>query len=233
MFKGCQHNVGAAMTFPHIPPITDPVRLPGILVLNILLCEPYLQTVAFYFGLSPATRALVAAYKDARAAGTPPQLTPSYPPSIDCQMNALYLFERYIANSPHDKDIRKRLKCIITLSNSDDVDFGWLERRMINSNNGTPFMLTESPSFHVGPNYFEVDVDTAKFRMISRQGLGSVQNRISKMMLNYSWTIQGDTDAELPERILGCASINLVDMALAQRTFTPASASASAPSRSK
>jgi hypothetical protein len=35
----------------------------------------------------------------ARQAPLVPDLVPSFPPSIDCQMNSLYLFERYINNS--------------------------------------------------------------------------------------------------------------------------------------
>jgi hypothetical protein len=35
------------------------------------------------------------------------------------------------------------------VANVSEVKFGWIERSLVNSNNGTPFLLTESPSFHL------------------------------------------------------------------------------------
>lgn len=106
---------------------------------------------------------------------------------------------------------RARLKAIPRLVNEDDVSLGILAKY-----NAKPFMTGPvCHTFHRGANYLEADVDLHKFIWPARRGIYSfIQSHelIKKLIIDIGFVVQGETDEELPEQMLGCGRISGVDM---------------------
>merc|ERR1719240_4042 len=77
--------------------------------------------------------------------------------------------------------------------------------------NGKPAIITKSGYLISGPGYLEMDVDIRQFNILARRALYQVWDCTSTAKLNLAAVIQGDHVTELPERVLGCATLNALD----------------------
>lgn len=108
--------------------------------------------------------------------------------------------------------IRDRFKAMGIVVNPEEPDLGRTERHLLESYNGQPILTRPQHRFYEGQNYFEVDIDAHAFNYIARKGLCGVQDHMEHMVVDFGFVIQGESDAELPERILGCVRLAKIDV---------------------
>ena len=70
--------------------------------------------------------------------------------------------------------------------------------------------------------YFEAVLDAHDFNLIARKGLNSLLDRIKDMVLDISFCMEGHSNDELPETLLGCYRINRVDLSVAAQPLPDA-----------
>jgi len=89
--------------------------------------------------------------------------------------------------------------------------------KMLHSYNGKPVLVTDSATFvkDLLPEILEVDVDVGKWAFLARQTLYSYQGLLAKHAFHVGYLVEGRTEEELPERMLGCFCISGADLAAA------------------
>lgn len=129
--------------------------------------------------------------------------------------SSVRLLHNFVA-ADEGSELRQRFKGITRLMNTDSVGLGMATRKLINSYNGTPFLIRTCSVFWKGENYFEVDVDVHRFSYTARVGLGGVRERIKDCIFDFGFVIEGHSDFELPENMLGAVRFSKLDLSLAK-----------------
>jgi hypothetical protein len=124
---------------------------------------------------------------------------------------SIQLFRRFV-NCFADDPFRKRLKCIATVTNPEDMSLGRMEKGLCAKFNSTPWMVEPQYEFHSGPGYFEIDIDIHAFNYFSKKAGWSVTNRLDLAILDAALVVQCETDAEMPERALCCWRSNRLQL---------------------
>lgn len=96
-----------------------------------------------------------------------------------------------------------RMKALPRLVNADDFDFGWALRKTIAQYNGKPFLTRPQHSVHRGDGYLEYCLDIHNFCYMARNVLYNFIPKMSQVILDWGFTIEGYEDDEQPEVILG------------------------------
>ena len=115
------------------------------------------------------------------------------------------------------KKIHERLKLICRLANQEEVELGSFEKGLIGSYNAKPVLTRPQHNFYKGVNehgvdYFEAVLDAHEFAFVAKKGLSSLLDRISDMVVDMSFTVEGHEDDELPETLLGMCRICKIDI---------------------
>ena len=115
-------------------------------------------------------------------------------------------------------ELRQRFKAITRMMNVDEVGLGTATKKLIQTYNSTPFLIRTCSVFWRGDKYFEVDVDVHRFSYTARLGLSGVRERIKDVVFDFGFVIEGHSDFELPENMLGAVRLSKLDLSLA-KTF--------------
>ena len=115
---------------------------------------------------------------------------------------------------PHGASARRATKMVCMVAAGQE-DLPWAVRVAIGQGNGKPFMVNKTGFFtkrersatsQTGtPNsgsYFEIGVNVHNFGPVATNGLRNCHGYFSKLVLDIGVTLQGDSEAELPERLL-------------------------------
>jgi hypothetical protein len=103
-----------------------------------------------------------------------------------------------------------RFKVIITGKNLEQ--FGLPS--FITSYNAKPVLirntgsLIRSVNVSSGIAYAEFDINVHRFAAVPKKALSTLLDRFDKMFIDVGFCIESREDAEMPETILGCASLN-------------------------
>ena len=125
------------------------------------------------------------------------------------------------------KMIHQRLKLICRVANQEEVELGSFEKGLIQQYNAKPVLTRPQHAFFKGKTdggvpYFEAVLDAHDFNLIARKGLNSLLDRIKDMVLDISFCMEGHSNDELPETLLGCYRLNRVDMSVAAQPLPDA-----------
>ncbi|KAH9247039.1 hypothetical protein BASA81_015391 [Batrachochytrium salamandrivorans] len=99
----------------------------------------------------------------------------------------------------------ERLKILIYVDNLDEVKIPSLLQRPIAKFLGKPVML--GTPLIVTSEVCEIDIDVFQFPVLARTILANCRGILPTGQLRMALVIQGETDNELPERVLACCSI--------------------------
>ena len=125
------------------------------------------------------------------------------------------------------KMIHQRLKLICRVANQEEVELVSFEKGLIQQYNAKPVLTRPQHAFFKGETdggvpYFEAVLDAHDFNLIARKGLNSLLDRIKDMVLDISFCMEGHSNDELPETLLGCYRINRVDLSVAAQPLPDA-----------
>ena len=142
--------------------------------------------------------------------------------------NAARIFLNFVSKALVDDAVRSTFKLI---GLTDDGDLAKMHLGKFKGYNGKPVLITKTgTAFRGGAGgveYFEMDINVHRFNFISRKVLHSMWDRFSGIRARLGFVVQGATplcplrgepagadghgDNELPEQVLGCATLDRWD----------------------
>jgi hypothetical protein len=130
---------------------------------------------------------------------------------------AAKLVQKWFTTYHDDQAMHDRLKLKATVLNKSTCDLSpWVLRY-----NGKPAMITKSNTMSRVQcrtqqgrlcEAVECDVDLRVWNLLFRQGLNSVLPSVGKLSFALAFVIEGETDDELPERVLAGIQLNYLDI---------------------
>jgi hypothetical protein len=159
---------------------------------------PPTVNAVFYLKARPAVAAAVAKLDAGDAAGVAPSVK---------------LLHRWCRDAPTDDVLRGCMKLIGNGRNFAEVG----APSFVQSYNGKPVLLAGGglggnrlgiSQIYRGANYLEIDIDVAAhFTFLSQRGICWMLNYCDRLVSDLGFVIEGRTEAELPECLLGCVTL--------------------------
>ena len=123
------------------------------------------------------------------------------------------LLRRLIAEGQSKKE-DTALKVIGMVGNMEEIGFP----DIVAGYNGKPVLVTKSCQMKFWPSQedcevLEIEYDVRQWSIIARKTLHSLRDKFKDAKCQLGMVIEGQTDAELPEQLLGCFRINFLDIA--------------------
>ncbi|RHY98004.1 hypothetical protein DYB35_002554 [Aphanomyces astaci] len=126
---------------------------------------------------------------------------------------ATHLLARFLNAS--DPAILDRFKVIAQVVNEADCGVTGYTKKLLTKNNGTPVLTRPQHRMYHTPAYTEVDVDVHVFSLVARTGIHALVDKTAGMLIDVAFVLQGESDDELPEQVLGVCRLVRVDLSKA------------------
>lgn len=127
------------------------------------------------------------------------------PQRIRAQIN---LLKRYNQTALKDNDARRRFKGIVFCDNWDHFNIRALSP--FKGYNGKPAIVNKIGDVFQDENkceYLEIDVKVYQTKYIARKGIDLFRERSTEAKVRIGFTLQGETEEELPENIFACCRL--------------------------
>lgn len=127
----------------------------------------------------------------------------------------LALLKRYNQTALSDPDTRRRFKGIVFCENWDHFKLKALNA--LKGYNGKPAICNKIGEIYQDEDkceYLEVDVHIRSTKYLARKGLDLFRERSNEAKVRVGFTIQGESNDELPENIFACCKITNVSLNL-------------------
>ena len=170
-------------------PVLDAAR--ALKVPPLFVCNIQLPSRASLFGSGPPDpgTSLVFFFR----------LRPDTPANIP----ALKLLQHFVGNQ-----LKGRFKVIGYVDNLKDLGVP----SVVANFNGRPFIVEKTGVVHRRAEYVCVDVDVHQFPILARKSLVGMRGTLPRAVLRCGFVLQGESDDELPERLLGGAVVSGVNL---------------------
>jgi hypothetical protein len=119
------------------------------------------------------------------------------------------LLKRFL-EAGNDTSLTDRFKVIAQVTNQEESGLSGMGKKLLNSHNATPVLTRPQHRIYHHGNISEVDVDVHTFSYIARRGIHSLLDKTSTLVIDIGFVLQGETEKELPEQILGCCRLDRV-----------------------
>ncbi|RHZ39669.1 hypothetical protein DYB26_014766, partial [Aphanomyces astaci] len=126
---------------------------------------------------------------------------------------ATHLLARFLNAS--DPSILDRFKVIAQVVNEADCGVTGYTKKLLTKNNGTPVLTRPQHRMYHTPAYTEVDVDVHVFSLVARTGIHALVDKTAGMLIDVAFVLQGESEDELPEQVLGVCRLVRVDLSKA------------------
>ena len=123
--------------------------------------------------------------------------------SLESASSAVKLFAQWCEKS-EDPAWKSRFKIIASCLNLEDLGMPSLVR----SYNAKPVLIRKTSSVFKTPAYIELCIHVFKFANMAKSTIHMITSRCGSMFMEIGFVIEGREDSELPEALVGCASIN-------------------------
>lgn len=125
---------------------------------------------------------------------------------------AVKLLRRLIAEG-HSRKEGTALKAIGVVDNMEEIGFP----DIVSGYNGKPVLVTKSCQMSYWPSQtecevLEVEYDVRQWSILARKTLHSLRDKFKDAKCQLGLVVEGKTDEELPEQLLGCFRINFLDI---------------------
>ncbi len=124
---------------------------------------------------------------------------------------AVRLFSQWCANGEDDDELRGRFKAIGRAMNTEELRLPSVIKRY----NGKPILIygrEGSMRFDRERQILELDVNAHNFSYFGRRALYSTYHKFREALVSVGFVIEGRTNDELPEHIVGTALFRKVDL---------------------
>uniref|UniRef100_A0AAV1UVI1 PH domain-containing protein n=1 Tax=Peronospora matthiolae TaxID=2874970 RepID=A0AAV1UVI1_9STRA len=112
-----------------------------------------------------------------------------------------------------DTSVTDRFKIIAQVTNQDECGITGVSKRLLVSHNATPVLTRpQHRIYHFRDGSTEVVVDMHAFSYVARRGIYSLLDKTSRLVIDFAFVVQGETDEELPEQVLGCCRLNRINV---------------------
>ncbi|GAX75022.1 hypothetical protein CEUSTIGMA_g2468.t1 [Chlamydomonas eustigma] len=145
------------------------------------------------------------------------QLSEDFNPDTFPNKKALGLFKRFVQNEKESDGTptRDRFKLIPRAVNvaewAEKGPLSTAEHKMLLNYNEKPILARPQQRYYSGHNYLEVDLDIHTYSYLARSALVGFMSRLSSVIWETCYVIQGNSADELPEQVLACARIYKTD----------------------
>ncbi|KAL3669141.1 hypothetical protein V7S43_005525 [Phytophthora oleae] len=130
----------------------------------------------------------------------------------DPTTTTLKLFKRFL-EAGNDTSLTDRFKVIAQVTNQDECGLTGMGKKLLVSHNATPVLTRpQHRIYHFKDGTTEIVVDIHAFSYIARRGIHSLIDKTSKLVIDVAFVIQGETEDELPEQVLGCCRLDRVNV---------------------
>ncbi|KAG2773735.1 hypothetical protein PC129_g1066 [Phytophthora cactorum] len=124
----------------------------------------------------------------------------------------LKLFKRFL-EAGDDTSLTDRFKVIAQVTNQDECGITGMAKKLLVSHNATPVLTRpQHRIYHFKDGTTEIVVDVHAFSYIARRGIHSLIDKTSRLVIDVAFVIQGETEEELPEQVLGCCRLDRVNV---------------------
>jgi hypothetical protein len=125
---------------------------------------------------------------------------------------AVKLLRRLIAEGQSKKE-GTALKVIGMVDNMDEIGFP----DIVAGYNGKPVLVTKSCQLKFWPSQeecevLEIEYDVRQWSIVARKTLHALRDKFKDAKCQLGMVIEGQTDDELPEQLLGCFRLNFLDI---------------------
>ena len=162
-------------------------------------------TITMYFTMKKETREIL---RRVTADGYDPSSEKVDDPQKS-QVNAVRLLEEWIRRAPNDPKWFSRFKVVPNAHNLKEIGMpGW-----ISSYNGKPFLIKRpgvTGFLHQHPELscLEFDISLHPFPFLAKKGICFMKDRFfKKVLVTFGFVIEGKTDDELPECLIGAMQL--------------------------
>ncbi|KAL4118146.1 hypothetical protein PRIC2_010473 [Phytophthora ramorum] len=122
------------------------------------------------------------------------------------------LLKRFL-EAGKDTSLTDRFKVIAQVTNQDECGITGMGKKLLVSHNATPVLTRpQHRIYHFRDGSTEIVVDVHAFSYIARRGIHSLIDKTSRLVIDVAFVIQGETDDELPEQVLGCCRLDRVNV---------------------
>lgn len=192
-------GIGKHLKFPKSPPVENgefkESDLPSHVPLYLVLCVHYPVYEQSFFGGNEDGKEVCAV--------TVCGLTKEGFDFLATSAPAANVMNKWLG-ADDDMKYRARLKCIPSLVNISELDFGAaFLTNLVQKYNAKPFMTgPKCHKFSRGANYLEVNFDMHIYSLFARKATYGMLDFTTNLVLDLAWVVQGNDDEELPERLI-------------------------------
>nr|CCA14401.1 conserved hypothetical protein [Albugo laibachii Nc14] len=126
----------------------------------------------------------------------------------------LSLLQQFLsATNEKNAAIIDRFKVIAQVANEQDCGISGVAKRLLHSHNATPVLTRpQHRLYQYEDGNIEMVVDLHTFSYIARRGIHLLLNKTASLVIDVAFVLQGETEEELPERVIGCCRLNCIDI---------------------
>jgi len=134
-----------------------------------------------------------------------------------CTDPAIAMLKRFSHAAMNGLACKDRLKIIPRVMNSPSLTIPASMNKKLSSWNGQPFYSGPAyQSFGNDKSCLECDIDLHKFSDLDTSTAYGFINCLKESVMDLFFVVEGETDDELPEKVLGCARLNNIDLSAAK-----------------
>ena len=167
-------------------------------------------TICMYYAMTPQTRKLL---KLATASPGSAHWSPDHPEHFHPNLPAVRLLEEWCRRAPRDPKFQGRFKLIPHCDNIADLKLPkwiarWNAKPLLIKRTGKTGFLYQHPEGHGRPSCLEMEVSFHAFPWATKQAIHYLrQHVLHKLLFTFAFVLEGRSEAELPETLLGLCQL--------------------------
>lgn len=121
----------------------------------------------------------------------------------DSDRPEIKLLKKFVKTHHQDDSVRRKFKGIGIAANFDDLGLPKQTKGL----NGKPVILFKTAFIQMAPETMEINVRVHSFGLMAKAMLANFMSAAPNIKIKAAFLLEGEDDSELPEVVIGCASI--------------------------